>query len=196
MESSENLLVKASAEKFAKLQEALHALNPVKLIVDALARPEEEPTIIFYSIEQDERPSRLRQYMELGLVRKVGNGYTYGAEFATIQQTAKNDIVKLRESVISYVIRQFETYLHLGNCYYWPSLDAEKLLYTKKRSLYQRYLDYYGKLCPVSFPSLLEDLIQVGAIHLKDDYCYEDEELFEKMLSLLPEDKEVNPLRA
>jgi hypothetical protein len=210
-ERAEKILVKASADNLSQLSEAMHALNPVKVVVDALVKPVNKAVITYQDIEHDDKPQRLRQYLEmmkeLELVREVEEGYTYGPQLEAIMEKAEDDLPKLRQMVVAYIIRkrysilrdvfditQFERYVHLGNCYYWPSLDAEKLIYTTKDKLYQRYLEYYGNLSPVSFPSLLEDLVQVNALHIEQGkYCYGNDELFEQMLKDVKSSSEANP---
>jgi hypothetical protein len=211
MERAERILVKVSAERLSELSEAMHVLNPVKTVVDALVKPLDKPIITNDDVESDDKPDRIRQYLglmaELNLVRKIPGGYTYGPQLTALQELAKNDLAKVRQAVIAYLIkerysilreafdiRQFERYVHLGNCYYWPSLEAEKLLHTTKRNIYERYIEYYGKLSPVSFPSLLADLVQVGAIEVREDkYCYGNEELFDKMLQEMRSSRDANP---
>lgn len=210
-ERAERIFVKASAENLSRLSEAMHALNPVKNIVDSLIKPIARPVITHDDIGKDDKPQRVIQYLnlmeELELVREVPDGYTYGPQLEALVEAAKGDLPKLRQTVLTHIIRerysvlrdafdirQFERYVHLGNCYYWPSLDAEKLLYTRKETMYQRYIEYYGHLSPISFPSLLEDLLQTGILQLKEDkYCYGNDETFERMLKEINLGAEANP---
>ncbi len=207
---SEQIIVKASSDVFAKIAESIHVLNPLGLILDELTKHKKEKfTISEDEVDEQRRPQKIRQYLELleelEIVKKVDEGYTYGNTYVGIVEQTKNES-KLKTILISHVIKrkystlrqvfgitQLEPYVHLANAYYWPSLDAEKLVHTTRSRLLQRYQDYYAKVSTWDFHSRLSDLKEQGAIVEENGYLIGDKDRFDNMLQMKYTDVHLNP---
>lgn len=210
-QQSEQIVVKASSDVFAKIAESTHVLYPLGLILDVLARHKESKfTILEIEVEEQRRPKKIRQYLqlleELDIVRKVDNGYTYGNIFVGLMEQTVDEPRKLKTALISHVINrkystlrqvfginQLEPYVRLANAYYWPSLDAEKLVYTTRSRLLQRYQDYYDKVSGWDFETRLSELQYEGAIVEDNGYLIGDKDRFENMLKMKHSSLVLNP---
>lgn len=207
---SELIVVKASSDVFAKIAESIHVLYPLGLILDELTKHRENFTISEDEIDEQRRPQKIRRYLELldelEIVKKVDNGYTYGNAYVGFAEQTKNDSRKLKTVLISFIINrkystlrqvfgitQLDPYIHLANAYYWPSLDAEKLIHTTRPRLFQRYRDYYAKVSKWDFESRLSDLIEQQAITEENGYLTGNKDRFEKMLEMKRAKVQLNP---
>ena len=110
-ERAERIIVQASAEKLAQITEALHAFNPIKVIIDSLYRPDGGVAkITDKDIDMDEKPEKVLQYLtlleELHFVKRLEDGYTYGEAFTELLTKVKNNRDQLTKYVISDVIEK------------------------------------------------------------------------------------------
>ena len=207
---AERIVVNASSDVFAKIVESLHVLNPLKQILDQLTKRSENIRLSDIEIDDQARPVRIRQYLdllvELQIVRRVEDGYSYGNTFTALAEQTRNDFRTLETALISHVIRQkystlrqvfditqLEPFIHLDNCYYWPALDAEKLVKATRSSMYQRQLDYYDWMPTWDFDSKLQDLLDQGELVEEDGYIGGNVDHFDKMLELKREIVVLNP---
>lgn len=198
---SEQIVVKASSDAFAKIAEGEHVLNPMILIFERLAELQRTITISEEEINEQQRSPKIREYMqlleELEIVKKINDGYTYGDTYVGILEQTKTKGLELQTALISHVIKrkypvlrqvfgivQLEPYVHLANSLYWPSLDAEKLVHTTRNLLIRRYKDFYGRVFTWGFNSKLSQLIKQGAIVEENGYLTGDKTRFESMLEM------------
>ena len=199
---TERIVINASSEVFAKIEESIHVLNPLELILDQLVRTvkDSEIKILDSDIDEQNNPDRIMQYLELLLeleiVRRVQGGYIHGNVCVGLLEktnTSKN----LKTSLLSYVIAQkystlrqvfsitqLEPYVHLANAYYSASLEAEKLIHISRPHLYQRYQNFYKKISRWAFDSKLNELVDKGALQYDDDCLVGNKEYFENMLQM------------
>ena len=202
---SEKIVVSASSQAFAKIAESIHVLNPLWLVLGEITKIHEKERDILLEedeIDQQRRPWKIKQYLELlaelDIVRKVDNRYTYGNVFVgLLENGAIKNRRELRTMLLSHVIKrkystlrqvfritQLEPFVHLANAYYWPSLDAEKLMHTTRSHLYQRFQDHYSKISSWDFNSKLSELTDSGALEYEDDYLIGNKDQFDTMLEL------------
>jgi len=201
---AEKIVVTASSDVFAKIAEGIHVLNPLRLVLGEITKFKKENNIIVEGdeIDQQRRPPKIRQYLELlaelDIVKKVDNGYTYGNVLVgllendsskkprELQNILLSHVIKRKYSTLRQVfgITQLEPFVHLANTYYWPSLDAEKLMHTTRSHLYQRFQDYYDKVSSWDFNSKLSELIDNDALQDKNGYLIGNKDQFDAMLEL------------
>jgi len=208
---SEQIVLRASSSAFARIAESIHVLNPLGLILDELAKGKKEKFTIFESeVDEQRRPQKIRQYLELleelQIVKKVDEGYSYGNAYVGIVEGANNEPHKIKTALISHVIKrkystlrqvfgitQLEPYVHLANAYYWPSLDAERLMHTTRPRLFQRYQNYYTKVSTWDFNSRLSELMDQRAIVEENGYLMGDKDRFNHMLEMKHAEVHLNP---
>lgn len=201
---AEEIVVTASSDVFAKIAEGIHVLHPLWLVLGEITKFKKENNFMVEGdeIDQQRRPTKIRQYLELlaelDIVRKADNGYTYGNVLVgllekgstekprELQNILLSHVIKRKYSTLRQVfgITQLEPFVHLANAYYWPSLDAEKLMHTTRSHLYQRFQDYYDKVSSWDFDSKLSELIDNDAIQDKNGYLIGNKDQFDVMLEL------------
>lgn len=199
---AERIMVRASAYQLAQPEGVRHVLSPIVIIINNLLNPyRERPILRHDQIRGEDNAEKLIQYLklleELEIVRQVQDGYTYGNTFSIILDVNRGDHEKLKLAILSHVIRekyavlreafditQIVPYINLDNCYYWHAIEAGKVLYTRRSTLRDRHIDYYGLVSELSFNSRLTELLDVGALKQEGSYCYANEELFQNMLQM------------
>ena len=206
-------MVTASSEVFAKIAESIHVLNPLWLVLGEISKLDKTGHDFLLEreeIDQQRRPWKIRQYLELlaelNIVRKVDNDYTYGNLYVTLLEQYGKDPRELQSILLSHVIKskystlrqvfgitQLEPFVHLANSYYWPSLDAEKLMHTTRSHLYQRFQDYYNKVSSWDFNSKLSELTENGALQYENGYIIGDKDQFDTMLEMKQTVVALNP---
>lgn len=208
---AEMIVVSSSSDVFARIAESIHVLNPLKLVLEQLTKKKDvKVELLDVEIDEQGRPVRIRQYMdlleELDIVRRTKSGYTYGNTFTGLAEATHYDNRQLKTSLISHVIKQkysvlrqvfeitqLEPFVHLDNCYYWPALEAEKLVRSTRSNLYQRQLDYYDWMSTWDFDSKLGDLLDQGALEEENGYIKGNAGYFDTMLGMKHETLELNP---
>lgn len=210
-QQTERIVIIASSDVFAKIEESIHVLNPLELILDQLINTvkDNEIKILDSEIHEQSKPDRIMQYLELllelNIVRRVQGGYVHGNTTASLLTKASNP-KNLKTLLLSYVIKQkysilrqifgiaqLEPYVHLANAYYSASLDAEKLIHISSSHLYQRYQNFYNKISRWSFDSKLNELVDKGALQYENDYLVGNKEYFGNMLQMKKKVK-LNPM--
>lgn len=200
-ERAESIIVKSSALQLARTGIASVFLNPIRTVLGSFIQ-EESAVITFEELEKT-RDIYLKWIClleDLQLVRKEGEGYTYGNVFTELMRKAPNDQEFLAQ-VLAYVIRerypvlkeafklrQFETLVHLDSCYYRPALEAGKTLFLRAESLFHRYSVQYSRYkSPLELRSSLLELCSSEALHKKNEYYVANERLFAEMQKLSEE---------
>jgi len=210
-ERAERIIVRASADHFARINEAQWVLAKVGMIVSNLLQKErilEEEIASHHPNEE----AKIRRYLKLleglDLVRQIDEGYTYGNLFTELRRRITN-VQEFNIAVLSHVIRerystlketfgisQLETFVHVDSCYYRPALEAEELLYWTSDSIIGRYRKLYGRKSPLRVTYVLGQLVNVKALEHEDKYYFGNEGLFSQMLDLKSEMAELAPPRA
>jgi len=210
-ERAERIIVRASADHFARINEAQWVLAKVGMIVSNLLQKErilEEEIASHHPNEE----AKIRRYLKLleglDLVRQIDEGYTYGNLFTELRRRITN-VQEFNIAVLSHVIRerystlketfgisQLETFVHVDSCYYRPALEAEELLYWTSDSIIGRYRKLYGRKSPLRVTYVLGELVNVKALEHEDKYYFGNERLFSQMLDLKSEMAELAPPRA
>lgn len=177
-------------------------MNPLWIVLGEIAKLDKDKIrILEKEVNEQRRPFKIRQFLELltelGIVKKVQESYTYGNTYVGLLEKAGNNTRDLQTILLSHVIkrkystlrqvfdiRQLEPFVHLANSYYWPSLDAEKLIHTTRSHLYQQYQDYYERMPSWEFDSKLADLTNYGALQKENGYLIGNKDQFDNMLEL------------
>ena len=201
-QQTERIVVNASSDVFAKIEESIHVLNPLELILDQLVSTVQDNEIkIFDSdISEQHNPNRIRQYLELLLelqiVKRVQDGYVHGnvyvglLEKTSIPKDLKtlllSHVIKQKYSILRQVfgITQLEPYVHLANVYYSASLEAGKLIHISRSHLYQRYQNFYKKISGWAFDSKLNELVDKESLQYDNDSLIGNKEYFDNMLQM------------
>lgn len=200
-QQTERIVISASSEVFAKIEEGIHVLNPLELILDQLVNTVKDNgvKILDVDIHKQHNPDRIMQYLELllelDIVRRVKEGYTHGNTYVGLleENTPKNlktlllsHVIKQKYSVLRQVfgITQLEPYVHLANTYYSASLDAEKLIHISQSNLFQRYQNFYKRMSRWAFDSKLNELVDKGALYKENDHLVGNKDYFDGMLEM------------
>jgi len=210
-ERAEKIIVRASSDHFARINEAQGVLAKVGMIVSNLLQKE----MIWEEEIESHRPKeegKIRRYLKLleglDLVRQIDEGYTYGNLFTELRRQTDN-VQEFKIAILSHVIRerystlketfgisQLETFVHVDSCYYRPALEAERLLYWNSDSIIEHYTKLYGRKSPLRITYILGELVDVKALEREGKYYFGNEELFSQMLDLKSEMAELAPPRA
>lgn len=209
-QQSEQIVLKASSDVFAKIAESTHVLYPLVLILDKLTKHKDVFTISEEEVDEQRRHEKIRKYLELleqlEIVKKIDSGYTYGNKYVGLAERV-DEPRQLKTVLLAHVIRQkyttlrqvfgiaqLEPYVRLANAYYWPSLDAGKLIRTARQNLFRRYQDYYyPHLSSWDFDARLSDLIDQGEIVEENGYLVGDRDRFDEMLQMKNVSMQLNP---
>ncbi len=199
-ERAESIIVKTSALQLANTGVAQVFLNPIRTILSNFL--EEETTIISFDELEGLRENYLkwiRLLEDLQLMRKEQDGYTYGNMFTEMRRHVTDDqeflthvlayVVKERYPMLKEVfhLRQFETLVHLDSCYYRPALEAEKILFLKSESLFNRYVAQYRVKSRLELRASLLELCSSDALKRKNKYFFGNDKLFQQMLEMSKE---------
>jgi len=144
-ERAERIIVKASSDNLAKINEARWVLGKIGTIISRL-----KLNNVILDSELDALPikeaGKLRRYLQLleglDIVNHKDHGYSYGNMFTELSVKTKNDFETLNTAILSHIIKerysalretfgisQLETFVHVDSCYYRPALEAEHLIY-------------------------------------------------------------------
>jgi len=216
---SEQIVTSGCSDSLARIAEGIHVLNPLKLVLEQLAKAAltSSPTMIRESkIEEQDRRDRIREYLgllqELGIVRKVDSndtsegGYQIGNKLAMMSERV-DDSKLLTTILMSHVIRerystlrqvflitQLDPFIQLANCYYWPALEAGELVRATHSSLWLKCQLEYDWKSDWDFESKLSDLERQGALKENEKgYIVGDEALFTNMRERAYNDVLLNP---
>ncbi len=210
-QQTERIVISVSSDVFAKIEESIHVLNPLELILDQLISTvkDNEIKILDSDIHEQHNPGRIMQYLELllelDIVRRVQSGYVHGNTYVGLLEEANNSqniktlllshVIKQKYSTLRQVfgITQLEPYVHLANVYYSASLEAEKLIHISQSNLYRRYQGFYRRISRWAFDSKLNELVDKGALQYDNDYLVGNEEYFDNMLQM-KEKVQLNPI--
>lgn len=124
-------------------------------------------------------------------------GSNSGPTFVKLLESYKNDYDAIVNVVLSHLIRtkypvlrsafdirQLEPFIHVDGTYYWPALEADRIIYSHFDSLRYRYISNYGMISTVSFRSYLHRLTEADAIWEEGGFFYANERLFGEMQKL------------
>jgi len=210
-ERAERIIVRASSEHLARIDEARWVLAKVGMIVSNLLQNEmiSDEDLAFYVPRDRHRMGRYLKLLEgLDLVSRTDGGYTYGPLFAELRTritdpeefeiVALSHVIRERYSTLreSFGISQLETFVHVDSCYYRPALEAESLIYRTRSSIVSHYGRFYGQKPPLRIAYILGKLVHAKALEYEDGYYFGNEHLFSQMLDMKSEMAELAPSRA
>jgi len=213
-ERAERIIVKASSDNLANINEARWVLGKIGTIISRL-----KLNNVILDSELDTLPikeaGKMRRYLQLleglDIVNHKDDGYSYGNMFTELSFKAKNDFEKLSTAILSYIIKerysslretfgisQLETFVHVDTCYYRPALEAERLIYWNADSFAEHVTMFYGNKPKIHFrlPYILEELVNVKALEHEDKFYFGNSELFKEMQTLKDEMTELASPRA
>lgn len=202
----ECLLVRASSEYLADIEDLHFFLNPIGEIITMIRG---KGKITIKDIEDHTTPERFKKYLfllnELGLIEQEENSFKYGEVFVGFEEKVQNEMKSfadleqnelLKRLVYGFVIRERFSYLtevmkismlshfiKISNSYYAPTIEAEQLLYMRHESIHRNFLDLYGKKPEVKFRSSLQKITNAGLINKSNNLYYGKKDVFEKMMT-------------
>ena len=134
---------------------------------------------------------------QIGLVRRIERGYTYGNLFTTMRSKEDSNetfitkamahIIREQYSTLRHVfkITRLETYVHVGNCYYIPSMLAEKPLKRTEESIWEQYSAWYEKkISLMRISHILKEMVDAGSIKFDGKYYTGYNPIFQTMLRM------------
>ncbi len=209
-ERAERIIVSASSDSLAKLDETQWVLSKIGMIISNL---EHEELITNHEIAScgKQEKQKMIKYLHLleglDLIRKVDNGFTYGNLFPELRRKY-DTFYEFKLSVLSYVLRkrypvlrellhisQLETYVHVDSCYYRPALETGKILYLTRDSILHSYKIIYGSKSELRLNYILRELVNVNAIRQEDNYYFANEQIFNDMLALKNKSRVLVPIQ-
>jgi hypothetical protein len=213
-ERAERIIVKASSDNLASINEARWVLGKIGTIISRLKLND-----VILDSELDTLPVKeavkLKRYLQLleglDIVSRKDEGYSYGNMFTELSLNTNNDFEKLNTAILSLIIKerysalketfgisQLETFVHVDSCYYRPALEAERLIYWNADSFAEHVMMFYGNKSKVHFrlPYILEELVNVKALKHEDKFYFGNDRLFKEMQTLKDEMTELASPRA
>lgn len=216
---AEQIVTSGCSDSFARIAEGIHVLNPLKLVLEQLAKSalNSSPIVIRESkIDEQDRHERIREYLsvlqELSIVRKVEEsersegGYAIGNKLALLAEKVVDSkqlatllmshVIKEKYSTLRqvFLITQLEPFIQLANCYYWPSLEAGRLVKATRSSLWRKCQVEYDWESDWDFESKLADLERQGTLFENEKgYIYGNKGSFSDMLGQKFSDALLNP---
>jgi hypothetical protein len=200
-ERAERIIVRASSDNLANINEARWVLGKIGTIISRLKWKN-----VILDSEIDARPikeaAKLRRYLKLleglEIVSHENNGYSYGNMYTELSHRTHNSdelstiilsyIIKERYSALreTFGIAQLEPFVHVDSCYYRPALEAERLVYWNMDTFHSHCAMLYGNKSKVYFrmPYILEELVRVKALEYQDKLYFGNAELFKEMQNL------------
>ncbi|HEY4699575.1 MAG TPA: hypothetical protein VIH27_04300 [Nitrososphaerales archaeon] len=195
---AEEIIVKASATHIARIGVAKEALHPIVMVLERFLEPDVE-LIPFSDVQREADPQRTEMWLtlleQLGLVRRIERGYTYGNLFTTMRAKEDNNetfitmamahIIREQYPTLRHVfkITRLETYVHVSNCYYIPSMLAEKPLKRTEESIWEQYCRWYEKkISLMRISHILKEMVDAGSIKFDGKYYTGHQPTFKKML--------------
>lgn len=211
-ERAERIIVRASSDHFAQINEAQWVLAKVGMIISNLLQKNSisNREIDFHLPKEKLKLRRYLMLLEgLDLVKKEPEGYSYGNLFTELLDKAEGNIQDFKTAVLSHIIReryyalkesfgisQLETFVHVDSCYYRPALEAEKLLYWTRDSIINHYMKIYGRKSPLRIAYILGELVDVKALEHEDKFYFGNQTLFSQMLRMKSEMGQIATPRA
>jgi hypothetical protein len=211
-ERAERIIVRASSDHFAQINETQWVLAKVGMIISNLLQKNiiSNREIEFYPPKEKLKLRRYLRLLEgLNLVKEEPNGYSYGNLFTELLDKAEGNIQDFKTAVLSHIIRkryfalkesfgisQLETFVHVDSCYYKPALEAEELPYWTRDSIINHYMKIYGRKSPLRIAYILGELVDVKALEYEDKFYFGNQKLFSQMLRMKSEMGQIAPLRA
>ncbi|SRR5487761_37244 len=200
-ERAQEIVLSSSAEELAKLGALKDSIAPIVVVVRYLAGKGRHE-ITKRQLEGEQR-SMLRWMdflKQIKLLEPTENGFTYSSLFATLEkQTAGNGVEEFVNHVVAYIMKnyystirqvfkvwRFETFLHAATCYYAPSIQAGRMLYSKETSLLALYHKWYSRsYSDLRFSSILQELKNQRVLTERDGYWYGSDEIWSRLQPLI-----------
>jgi hypothetical protein len=210
-ERAERIIVSASSDSLAMLDETQWVLSKIGMLISHLER---EGKIRKFEIDMwgQKEKQKMLKYLRLleglEIVKKVEDDYTYGNMFPELRHNC-HDFYEFKIATFSYILKhrypvlkelfgisQLETYVHLDSSYYRPALEVEEVLYSTGDSILKHYRNIYGNKSDLRLTYALGELVHSKALCLEDNYYFANEQMFKCMLELKNKSHSLVPIRA
>jgi hypothetical protein len=210
---AERIVVQASANHLVCIPEFRHFFIPIEEVIDSILEHDivcDNELIKNRSLEKQNKAMKYVKLLEgLELIHRLDNGYEAGELFVFLKKECENknlgeddfkrailsEVVKKRYSSLRDVfeISRFQPTIHINNCIYKPSLEAERLIYMTEKSIVSNYRELYGRINPCSLTHILRRLKTVDAVDRNDQYWSGTNRLFEDMMAIKSQMPELAP---
>jgi hypothetical protein len=211
---AEKIVVQASADYLIRISEFRHFFTPIEEVVDYLLEHDaiyDEELMQHRSIGKQTKTSKYLNLLEgLDLIRRIDDGYENADLWLFLREKCEEngefDEDKFKRAILSEVIRKrysalrevfeisrLQPTIHINNCIYKPSLEAEHLIYLTENSIVKNYKELYGRINPLTVTHILRNLRTVHAIDRRENYWSGTDELLSTMVSIKNEMPELAP---
>jgi len=193
---SERIVLNASSDNIAKLNEVDHYLKPIAYIASNIYHND------FFSTKERLSP-KMNKYLnlleDLKLIRKVDGGYKEESKFLYIKKKC-NDFEEFKIAIYSFVLNNsYETlrnffnftfidpYIKIENSYYTDSIESNKLLKRLEGEMRISYLKRYHYIQSYKFYPYLYDLIDVKCFEKENKRIVGIEGIYDKVSQMREE---------
>lgn len=169
---SERIVLNASSDNIAKLNEVDHFLKPISYI--ALQLYEKN----FFPIEQKMSP-KMNKYLnllnDLELIKKVEGGYKESSKFISLKKKV-NQFEELKHAIYSDTLSQgyetlrnyfnfrfIDSYIKIENSYYADSVESNRLLKRTEKEMLTQFIKRYAQMPSYKFNPHLRELALAGS---------------------------------
>jgi hypothetical protein len=210
---AERIVVQASADHLVCIPEFRHFFIPIEEVIDSILEHEvisDNELIKNRSAEKQNKAAKYVKLLEgLELIHRIDNGYEAGKLFVFLKENCEkknlgeddfkrmvlSEVVKERYPALRDVfeISRFQPTIHINNCIYKPSLEADSLIYMTEKTIADKYRELYGRINPCSLTHILRRLKIVDAVDRKGPYWSGTEKLLEDMMLIKSQMPELAP---
>jgi hypothetical protein len=210
-ERAERIIVSASSDSLAKLDETQWVLSKIGMLISSLEHEEMIWNSELESYGQKEKQKiikYLRLLEGLEIVKKIDGGFTYGNMFAELRRNC-GEFYEFKIAILSYVLKnrypvlkelfgilQLEPYVHVESCYYRPALEIEDTLYSTSDSILRSYRKTYGYKSDLRLTYVLRELVNSNTLCYEDKFYFANQQIFKNMLELKNKSHSLVPIQA
>jgi len=200
-EYAEKIVLSASADRIARMEEVSYSLNPIYTILVYL---EETGSIKLEHFEtgvsnDDRKTHRYLSLLEgLDIIRKHERGYAAGNLYVSLREST-NDIEKIKLAVFSVILRKrysflkdvlsnqtLERIIRLGNVMFYPELEMRSAVLRDYRTLQREYyLEYEVEMLKPDMITYLHKLKKVDIVERKGSFYSGNDSLRNEMYKWL-----------
>lgn len=210
---AERIVVQASANHLVLIPEFRHFFIPIEEVVDSILEHDIVSDNELIKNRPAQKQVRATKYVNLlkglKLIHRVENGYEAGELFVFLKKACEeknlgeddfkravlSEVVKKRYTSLRDVfeISRFQPTIHINNCIYKPSLEAENLICMTERTIANNYRELYGRINPCSLTHILRRLLVVDDINRRGKYWSGTQTLLDDMMILKNQMPELAP---
>jgi len=210
---AEQIVVRASADHLVCIPEFRHFFVPIEEVVDSIL---EHETVSDSELTKNrilKKQNRAMKYVKmldgLELIHRIEDGYEAGKLFLFLKEDCDkkklgeddfkrailSEVIRKRYSALRDVfeITRFQPTIHINNCIYKPSLEAECPIYMTEESIISNYRELYGRINPCSLTHILRRLKNVEAIDRSEGYYFGTRKLLDSMIAIKNEMPDLSP---